>query len=115
MVMRGEIYWVELGDSVGSEPGFRRPVLVVQNDAANRAASTTIVAIISSKVPKREYPMHVMLPEGLLSKPSVVKCEQLATVDIDRRVLGVHDGPVAVLDAPTMCAVDLALGRILGL
>ena len=114
MVTRGEVYWV-VGSPTGSEPGYRRPALVVQDDAANRAAATTIVAMISSKVPETQYPMHVRLPSGLLPKSSVVKCEQLVTIDIEHRILDEYRGPVATLDAATMIAVDAALSRILGL
>lgn len=115
MVMRGEIHWVDLGDPVGSEPGQRRPALVVQTDAANRAASTTVVAVISSRLPSKAYPMHVRLPDGLLPKVSIVKCEQLVTVDIDKRIPSAGDGPVATLDAHTMREVDRALANILNL
>ena len=113
--MRGEVHWVDFGDPVGSEPGQRRPALVVQNDAANMAASTTIVAVISSRLPSKPYPMHVRLPDGLLPKASVVKCEQLVTVDIEKRMPGAWDGPLATLDARTMRAVENALACILDL
>lgn len=113
--MRGEIHWVDFGDPVGSEPGQRRPALVVQTDAANRAASTTIVAVISSHLPSKSYPMHVRLPDGLLPKASMVKCEQLVTIDIDKRIPDVLGGPVATLDARTMREVEHALASILDL
>ena len=115
MVMRGEVYWVDLDSPTGSESGYRRPAVVVQNDAANRAGSTTIVAMISSRVPDTQYPMHVRLPSDLLPKPSVVKCEQLVTIDIEHRIADEYRGPIATLGASTMVAVDAALSRILGL
>jgi len=113
--MRGEVYWVDLDTPTGSEPGYRRPAVVVQDDAANRAGSTTIVAMISSKVPDTRYPMHVLLPPDLLPKPSVVKCEQLITIDIERRIVDEFSGPIATLGAATMIELDSALSRILGL
>jgi mRNA interferase MazF len=115
MVMRGEVYWVDFGDPVGSEPADVRPGLVVQNDVANRTASTTIVVGISSGLPKKRYPMHVHLPSGTLPKASVVKCEQVATVAVDQRLIDVHQGPMATLGAETMSDVDAALRRILDL
>ncbi|MEK7872856.1 MAG: type II toxin-antitoxin system PemK/MazF family toxin, partial [Chloroflexota bacterium] len=44
MVKRGEIYWLELPQTTGSEQAGRRPVLIVQNDVGNRSSPVTIVA-----------------------------------------------------------------------
>jgi mRNA interferase MazF len=115
MVMRGEVYWVDFGDPAGGEPAEVRPGLVVQNDVANRTASTTIVVGISSSLPRKAYPMHVRLPDGTLPKPSIVKCEQVATVAVDQRLIDVMAGPLATLGAETMYEVDAALRRVLDL
>jgi len=58
---RGEIYYAELGPTIGSEINKRRPVLVVSNDANNRAAGTVTVLPITLKV-SRIYPFEVALP-----------------------------------------------------
>jgi mRNA interferase MazF len=44
-MIRGEIWWADFGIPFGSEAGFRRPVLVVQNDAFNESRIKTIVVL----------------------------------------------------------------------
>jgi len=111
MVRRGEIYWVDFDPTVGSEPRKVRPALVVQNDIGNQFSSTTIVAVITSGIPKREFPFIAFLPDGLLEKPSVVNCAQVRVVSL-RRLVGQR---LAECDAKTMRAVDEALRVSLGL
>lgn len=108
---RGEIYWVDFRIPIGSEQGHKRPALVVQNDAGNQTAGTTIVVPITSRFREKEYRFHVMLPEGLLPKPGVVLCEQLRTVAKER----LEPERLACCDARTMQAVDEALEVSLGL
>ena len=42
MVRRGEIYWLQLAEGIGSEQAGRRPAIVIQNDIGNRSSPTTI-------------------------------------------------------------------------
>lgn len=106
---RGEVYWVDFTPARGSERAGVRPALVVQNDIGNRASSTTIVAALTSRLPSAEYPFLVRLPDGLLPKPSVVKCDQLMTVTKGR--LG---GLLATVPPEVMARVDDALLVSLG-
>ncbi|MBJ7898400.1 MAG: type II toxin-antitoxin system PemK/MazF family toxin [Cyanobacteria bacterium RI_101] len=81
---RGEIWWANLPDPVGSEPGYRRPVLVIQDDTFTQSRiSTVIVAIITSNLQLAEAPGNVLLPrEGSgLSKESVINVSQILTID----------------------------------
>ncbi|NET40133.1 MAG: type II toxin-antitoxin system PemK/MazF family toxin [Cyanothece sp. SIO1E1] len=81
---RGEIWWANLPDPVGSEPGYRRPVLVIQDDIFTQSRiSTVIVVIITSSIQLAEAPGNVLLPsEGSgLSRDSVVNISQIFTVD----------------------------------
>ncbi len=81
---RGEIWWANLPDPIGSEPGYRRPVLVVQDDAFTQSRiSTVIVVIISSNIQLAEAPGNVRLPRGIsgLPKDSVINVSQILTVD----------------------------------
>jgi mRNA interferase MazF len=107
---RGEIYETNFHPSRGSEQAGIRPALIVQNDIGNSASSTTIVAAITSKAPKKLYPFEVALPDDALPKPSWVKCDQLLTVDKDRlgRLMG-------VLSSDLMREVDDALTHSLGI
>ena len=106
---RGQIYWVDFTPSGGSEQAGVRPALVVQNDIGNRASSTTIVVAVTSRLPSAEYPFLVRLPDGLLPKPSVVKCDQLMTVTKGR--LG---GLLATVPPEVIDRVDDALLASLG-
>ena len=96
---------------IGHEQSGRRPLLVVQNDAGNAVSPTVIVAAITSRQPRRDYPFLVTLPAGTLPRPSVVNCSQVRTLDKVR----LSAEPIARLDAETMAAVDDALRVSLGL
>lgn len=81
---RGEIWWANLPDPVGSEPGYRRPVLVTQADTFTQSQiSTVIVVIITSNIRLAEAPGNVLLPHGVsgLSRDSVVNASQIFTID----------------------------------
>ncbi len=81
---RGEVWWANLPDPVGSEPGYRRPVLVVQDDTFNQSRiGTVIVVVITSNIQLAEAPGNVLLPSEVsgLSRDSVVNVSQILTVD----------------------------------
>ncbi len=81
---RGEIWWANLPAPVGSEPGYRRPVLVVQDDTFTQSCiSTVIVVIITSNIQLAEAPGNVLLPHAVsgLSRESVANISQIFTVD----------------------------------
>lgn len=81
---RGEVWWASLPAPVGSGPGKRRPVLVVQSDPFNDSRiATVIIAVITSNLTLGEAPGNVRVAKSAsgLSKPSVVNVSQLLTVD----------------------------------
>ena len=87
---RGEIWWARLPQPFGSEPGFHRPVVVIQSDRFSRSQiGTIIVAAVTRNVRLRVAPGNVYLPRrtGGLDHESVVNVSQLVT--LDRRRL--HD------------------------
>lgn len=84
MIRRGEIWWASLRDPAGSEPGYRRPVLVVQSDAFNRSrVRTTLVVAITGNLRLAEAPGNVLLPSAQtgLPKDSVANVSQVLTLD----------------------------------
>ena len=84
VIQRGEIWWASLPEPIGSEPGYRRPVLVVQSDEFNRSRIAIVIALsITSNVRLAQAPGNVFLPRKStgLSKDSVVNVSQLVTVD----------------------------------
>jgi mRNA interferase MazF len=83
-VNRGEIWWADLPDPRGSEPGFRRPALVIQANSFNRSRiRTVIIAVITSNLRLADAPGNVLLPaqDTGLPRDSVVNVSQLLTID----------------------------------
>ena len=110
---RGEIWWATLPDPAGSEPGYRRPVIIIQADAFNRSAIQTVVCVaITSNAGLAAAPGNVRIGtrESGLSKPSVVNVSQLAT--LDKVLLTEH---VKTLDTYTLRQIDEGLRLALNL
>ena len=110
---RGEIWWATLPDLAGSEPGYRRPVVVVQADAFNRSAIQTVIcAAITSKVGLSAAPGNIRIGtlDSGLSKPSVVNVSQLIT--LDKTLLTEH---VNTLDTHVLRQLDEGLRLALNL
>ena len=110
---RGEIWWASLPPSRGSEPAFRRPVMIVQSNAFNRSRiQTVVVAAITSNTALAEAPGNVLLSRKAsgLSKPSVVNVSQVLTLDRDMLT-----EQVRALPKRDMAAVESGLRLVLGL
>ena len=84
MISRGDLFYYDFGDRVGSVQSGERPVLVVQADDYNKNAPTVIVAAVTSVIKKRYLPSHIILGDKFgLKKPSMVLLEQVQTVNKD--------------------------------
>ena len=86
VVERGQVWWADLGEPAGSEPGFRRPVLIVQSDSFNRSRLRTVVAVVlTSNVRLVDAPGNVLIPAKVVGLPndSVANVSQVITVDRD--------------------------------
>jgi len=96
VVERGEIWWAELDEPIGSAPGFRRPIVVVQSDAFNRSRIQTVIGlVVTSNLRLLDAPGNVLLRarDSGLSKDSVANVSQIVT--IDRRLLTERAGSVS--------------------
>lgn len=86
VIGRGELWWADLPEPVGSAPGYRRPVLIVQNDTFNRSriATVTVVAL-TSNVRLLDAPGNVLIPAQAsgLPRDSVANVSQVLTVNRD--------------------------------
>ena len=83
-MLRGEVWWAALPDPVASEPGFRRPVVLVQSDAFTRSRIRTVLAVlITSNERLALAPGNVSLPAQVsgLPRDSVVNVSQIVTLD----------------------------------
>lgn len=81
---QGDVYWIELDEPRGSEPGYRHPHVVVQNNLFNASKiGTVVVCALTSNLKRGEAPGNVLLKKGEanLKKDSVVNITQLVTVD----------------------------------
>jgi mRNA interferase MazF len=109
---RGDLWPANLDPAIGSEQGRTRPVVIIQNDVANRYSPVVIVAAITTAVSPKEYPTEVRVkaPEGGLRRDSVILLNQIRT--IDKRRLIERWGR---LGPETMKRVDEALRISLGL
>ena len=108
---RGDIWYCELDDALGSEQQYRRPVLVLQADELNQTGPTTIVAPITSQIKHPFMQAHYILDEHCpLHERSMVLTEQTRAVDKQRL-----QNYVGRLKAKDMLAVEQALCFSLGL
>jgi mRNA interferase MazF len=81
---RGDIWWANLPEPVGSNPGHRRPVLIIQSDAFNRSRiNTVVVVVITGNLKLAEAPGNVLLSKrsSSLPKDSIVNVSQILTLD----------------------------------
>jgi mRNA interferase MazF len=81
---RGEIWWADLPAPVASEPGYRRPLIVVQIDEFNQSRiNTVVVVVLTTNLQLAEAPGNVLLTAGQtgLPKDSVANVSQVLTVD----------------------------------
>jgi mRNA interferase MazF len=102
VIKRGAVWWAELADPRGSEPGFRRPVVVVQADSFNRSQiGTVLVAVITSNLDLGEAPGNVSLSrrDSRLPRASVVNVSQLLTLDRRFLVKKVGRLPAQIVEA----------------
>ena len=84
VVNQGDIFWVEFGEPSGSEPGYRHPHVVIQNNVFNRSRiQTVVVCALTSNLKRAKAPGNVLLENGEanLPKQSVVNISQIFTVN----------------------------------
>lgn len=113
VIAQGDVCWADLPDPMGSGPGFRRPVLVVQGDAFNRSRVATVVCVpLTSNVKWAEAPGNVLMAARStgLPKDSVANVSQIVT--LDRDLLTERVGRVSKKQLELVFAgLDIVLGR----
>lgn len=112
-IHRGDVWWAHLNEPRGSEPGYRRPIIILQADAFNRSRLSTVLAVVlTTNLRLVEAPGNVLIPSknSGLPKDSVANVSQLVTVD--RHYL---DDRVGRIPPRFMAAVDAGLKLVLGL
>ena len=84
MIRQGDIYWIEFEEPEGSEPGYKHPHVVVQNNLFNHSRiNTVLVCPLTSNLKRAHSPGNALLNkrEANLPKPSVINVSQIFTVD----------------------------------
>jgi mRNA interferase MazF len=112
-MLRGELWWADLGLPRGSAPALRRPVLIISADPYNGSDLRTLtVTVLTTNLRLAALPGNVLVPAdvGGLETDSVVNVTQVATIDrgaLEERIAAVPDW--------LMAQVDAGLARALGL
>ena len=84
MIKRGQIWWVDLAEPSGSEPGYRHPVLILQRDEVNASRiNTVVVCLLTSNTVLARAPGNTLLPRRRtgLRRDSVANASQIATLN----------------------------------
>jgi mRNA interferase MazF len=113
VIRRGSVWWADLGESKGSKPATRRPVLVIQANSFNASRlNTTLALVITSNTRLAAMPGNVFLPANTagLPKDSVVNVTALVT--LDKSDLQAETGR---LPTALMNEVDRGFRSVLGL
>ena len=113
-IRRGDLFWVDLSPTRGSEQAGRRPVLVIQNDVGNEMAPTVIVAPLTTKSFTKDYPINVHVPKGIagLKENSTVLLSQIRTIDKSRLEHKIGHLPPAYLQKINQ-AISISVGLTL--
>jgi mRNA interferase MazF len=113
LVSQGEVYWHDFGPPIGSEPGGRRPVVVIQGERYNHSTwSTTVVASITTRLDRAQLSAMVFVPRGTagLTKDSVINLTSLSTVNKSELVELMGRLPSALWQ-DVIRAMDQMMGR----
>ena len=84
VINQGDIFWIDLGEPLSSEPAYRHPHVVIQNNLFNHSRiNTVVVCVLTSNLKRASAPGNVLLEPGEanLPKQSVINISQIFTVD----------------------------------
>jgi mRNA interferase MazF len=113
VIAQGEVWWADLPEPAGSEPGFRRPVVIVQADSFNRSRIETIVCVpLTSTLRWADAPGNVLLDRRTtgLPKDSVANVSQV--VSLDRGWLTERAGKLSKAKLElVLSGINVVLGR----
>ncbi|MFM7591731.1 MAG: type II toxin-antitoxin system PemK/MazF family toxin [Isosphaeraceae bacterium] len=113
VVAQGDVWWADLAEPVGSAPGFRRPVVVIQCDSLNRSQLATVICVVlTSNLRWSAAPGNVLLSASQtgLDRDSVANVSQIVT--IDKRQLTERAGKVPNRQMEAIFSgIDLIMGR----
>ncbi len=101
VIKRGEIWWAKLPEPLGSEPGYSRPLLIVQANEFNKSRISTIIAVaITTNIRLAGAPGNILLSskQSKLPRTSVVNISQIITIDKSFLTEKVHTLSSAIME-----------------
>ena len=109
-MLRGEIWWASMVEPRGSEPGYRRPVVIVSSNAFNKSLiQTVIVAVITSNLRLADAPGNFKITLAGLYQKSVVNISQIITLDklfLNKKIGKLNQKQVTLLNDGTKLVLD---------
>jgi mRNA interferase MazF len=113
VIQRGEIWWASLPEPMGSEPGYRRPLVIVQSDRFNRSGIRTIIGVVlTTNLRLANAPGNVLLESRRTGLPRdcVANVSQVITAD-----RGALTERVGALSASLLEKIEAGLRQVLDL
>lgn len=113
MISQGDVWWADLPEPIGSGPGFRRPVVVIQSDAFNRSRIGTVVCIpLTTNMRWANVPGNVLLTSQLTNLPEDSVANASLVISMDKDLLIEHVGKLTRAKLELVLAgLDAVLGR----
>lgn len=113
VISQGEIWWADLPVPVGSGPGFRRPLVVVQGDALNRSRLATAVCVpLTSNLRWADAPGNVLLAARTTGLPQDSVANVSQVIALDRNLLDERAGKLSQAKLELLLSgLDVVLGR----
>jgi len=112
-MIRGELWWTDFGIPIGSEPGFKRPTLIIQDNSFNRSKIRTVIILpLTTNLNLAEAPGNVYLKkkDSQLSKDSVINVSQISVLDKSRLIKKIGKLNIHILNE-----VEIGLRLVLGM
>lgn len=113
VIAQGEVWWADLAEPIGSAPGYRRPVIILQSDPLNRSQISTVVCVVlTSNLRWSIAPGNVLLTakQTGLDRDSVAKVSQLVTIDKRQLIDRAGKLPRKPMES-IFSGIDLIMGR----
>ena len=110
---RGELWWADFGIPFGSEPGYKRPVLIIQNDFFNKSKINTVIVIpLTTNLILADAPGNILITksQSKLKKDSVITLSQIAVIDRRRLI-----EKITKIDRPIFEKVENNIMFVLGI
>jgi mRNA interferase MazF len=113
VISQGDVWWADLPEPIGSGPGFRRPVVIIQCDAFNRSRIATVVCVpLTTNTQWMNVPGNVLLGAHLTSLPEDSVANASQVISLDKDLLFEHVGKLSRTKLELLLAgLDAVLGK----